>query len=441
MMRKKGDFPDRRYPGRLPTERGRGDEQRIGGKNLCGRLIALGKEGGVLQERGEERVFRWAGEPPEVREGEILSLRCWQENGELLAERLQTLVPVANPWEGKGDWGRFNRNQGRVGQNMLIRDLTIRGIRDFFQRRGFVEVETPAMVREPGQEAHLQLFETAYCIPGKADSRFLISSPEHHMKRLLGSGFERIFQICRCYRNGESSETHSPEFTMLEWYRAYASYEEIMMDAEELVVQVSREVGGKGEIERGGKRIGLEGPWQRFSVEKAFSEFAAIELDMCESVEEFREKAMGLGYGSVGEEDSWEDIFFKILLEKVEPALSRVGPVFLLDYPARMAALAKLKEANPDWAERVELYIGGMELANGFTELNDPREQRQRFNEERKRRLMAGNFPLPLDEEFLTMMEQGMPPAGGMALGVDRLVMLLAGAETIAEVIAFPFES
>lgn len=440
MVRRKGDFPDRRYPGRCPASEREGDEKRTGEGNLCGRLIALGREGGVLQEKGKERVFRWAGEKPEVRKGDILSLRGWRDKGELLAEHLQTLVPVSNPWKEGGDWGRFNRDEGRLRQNMLIRDATIRGIREFFQGRGFVEVETPAMVREPGQEAYLQLFETSFCLRGKADPRFLISSPEHHMKRLLGSGFERIFQICRCFRNGESAETHSPEFTMLEWYRAYASYEEIMVDAEELVVHVSRVVGGKGEMERGGERIDLELPWRRFSVEKAFSEFAGIELGVCESDEKLRGKAIGLGFGSVREEDNWEEVFFKILLEKVEPALSRVGPAFLLDYPARMSALAKLKQANPDWAERVELYIGGMELANGFTELNDPREQRQRFDEERKRRLRAGNSPLPLDEEFLTMMEQGMPPAGGMALGVDRLVMLLTGAETIAEVIAFPFE-
>ena len=437
MVWEKDDFPDGRYPGRCPSLEG--DEQQTGGGNLCGRLIALEKEGGVLQERGRKWVFRWAGERPEVKEGDILALRVRQEEGELLAEHLQTLVPVANPWEG-GDWGRFNRDQGQLRKNMLIRDVAIRGIREFFQRRGFVEVETPTMVREPGQEAHLQLFETAFCVPGKTDPRFLISSPEHHMKRLLGSGFERIFQVCRCYRNGESSETHNPEFSMLEWYRAYASYEEIMTDVEELVVHVAREVRGKGEIVRGGERINLELPWQRFSVEKAFREFAGIELGVCESDEVFKKKAIGLGYGSVGVEDNWEEIFFKILLEKVEPALSRVGAAFLLDFPARMAALAKLKKENPDWAERVELYIGGLELANGYTELNDPREQRQRFHEERKRRLKAGNSRLPLDEKFLTMMEQGMPPAGGMALGVDRLIMLLTGAETIAEVVAFPFD-
>lgn len=259
------------------------------------------------------------------------------------------------------------------------------------------------------------------------------------MKRLLGAGCERIFQLGRAFRNGERSALHNPEFTMLEWYRAYASYEEIMGDVEELVAAVSREVRGTTLLEYQGRRVNLRPPWRRLTVREAFGEFAGLDLDLGASAEEFRRQARDT-CPSVDTEDTWEEIFFKVLLDRVEPGMAAAGrPVLLKDYPASMAALAKLRPVD-QVAERVEAYVAGLELANGFTELNDPREQRQRFMEERRKRAAIG-YPLhPVDEDFLQMMELAMPPAGGMALGVDRLVMLLADAGRIDEVIAFPFD-
>ena len=315
----------------------------------------------------------------------------------------------------------------------------LKEIRVFFNNREFLEVETPALVWAPGQEAYLQLFETEFQ-GGKDRKRgYLITSPEHHMKRLLGGGEDRIFQICRCFRNGERSGQHNPEFTMLEWYRAYASYEEIMVDVEELVVHVARTIRGAGVIPYQDKGLDLEKQWPRLTVFEVFRKCAGIDLRNCTTPEVFRCLAVDLGYESVTVEDSWEDVFFKIFLEKVEPYLDPLGPVFLQDYPARLAALAKLKQEDPEVAERVEVYVAGLELANGFTELNDPLEQRQRFLEEQQKRRQAGYPVHPLDEAFLAMLEQGMPPAGGMALGIDRLVMLLADAASIDEAIAFPF--
>ena len=322
-------------------------------------------------------------------------------------------------------------------KNLELRAAILRQTRAFFAARGFLEVETPLLVRAPGQEAHLELFRTEFSGTAPLPC-FLISSPELHMKRLLGSGFERIFQVCRCFRNNERSPLHNPEFTMLEWYRAHAGYEEIMEDAEELVAQVCRQVLGTTRICRQGRAVELAPPWGRLTVRQAFAACAGIDLDACAGAGEFRRQAPR-ACPSLDSRDSWEEIFFKILLEKVEPALAARGPVFLKDYPAGMAALARLKEEDRRVAERVEAYVAGVELANGFSELNDPREQRQRFAAERHKRRERG-LPLhPLDEEFLRMMEQGMPRAGGMALGVDRLVMLLAGASSIDEVLAFPF--
>ena len=259
------------------------------------------------------------------------------------------------------------------------------------------------------------------------------------MKRLLGDGWERIYQICRCFRNGERSDRHNPEFTMVEWYRAYASYEEIMEDVQALVGHVCQAVLGDRELVYNRLQIDLRPPWERLTVREAFARYAGLEDIQWRDKQDFEHRVRELGCDSVAEDDSWEDIFYKLLLEKVEPALAERGPVFLVDYPANMAALAKLKEGDDSVAERVELYIGGLELANGFTELNDPAEQHQRFIDERQRRLEAGYPAHPLDEEFLEMLERGMPPAGGMALGIDRLVMLLADAQELDHVVAFPF--
>jgi len=383
--------------------------------------------------------FRWTGKPTAARAGDIVEVQGRVADGELLVGRMGLLAPFVDSQGRSADGQGWDRDVSARRENLRVRAAALQAIRGFFTARDFLEVETPILVRAPDQEAHLQVFQTEFrgetTVPG-----FLITSPEHHMKRLLGEGFERIFQVCRCFRNGERSATHNPEFTMVEWYQAYASYEEIMDDVEGLIAHVARRVRGTGEIQYQGTSLHLETPWKRIDVRQAFRAHAGIDLHACEGVEELRRQARALGHRSVTPEDSWEAAFFKIFLEKVEPVLAQQGTVLLKDYPARLAALAKLKEDDLRVAERVEAYVGGLELANGFTELNDPQEQRQRFLRERQKRLEEG-FPLhPLDEDFLAMMGRGMPPAGGMALGVDRLVMLLTDAASIDEVMAFPFE-
>ncbi len=431
--------PNPNYPARcLPPEPtggvapAPGDTVLVYGRLLCGDArggLLLGPDGVKFQCR-----WAWVGQPPAG--GAILEVEGRAEKGGVWATRVRVLAPaLARP--RVGEWGEWEEEQARMRRVLALRAQVFAAVRAHFAAAGFLEVETPGMVPAPGQEANLLLFETRYRARQPVDL-CLVSSPEHHMKRLLGAGFARIYQLGRAFRNGERSATHLPEFTMLEWYRAYASYEEIMVDVEALVAGVSLAVRGTTVFEYQGQALDLTPPWRRLSVREAFAEFAGIDLDPEVSLNVFRRLATKCS-ASVDTKDSWEEIFFKLLLEKIEPGMAATGrPVLLRDYPASMAALAKIRPGD-GVAERVEAYAGGMELANGFTELNDPEEQRRRFAAERAKRAALG-FPLhPIDEEFLEMLRLGMPPAGGMALGMDRLVMLLADARCIDEVVAFPF--
>lgn len=229
------------------------------------------------------------------------------------------------------------------------------------------------------------------------------------MKRLLCRGHERIFQICRCWRRDERGRRHVPEFTMLEWYRAHSDYTELMADCEELLAWVARTCRTAGV-----SMTGWSGKAQRITVREAFSRFSGRDM-----------------------EDTVRDgSFDEVMVTAVEPALPRDVPVILLDYPAPMAALARLKPDDPTVAERFELYAGGLELANGFSELTDPVEQRLRFEEANRKRVALDSSPLPLPEPFLEELTT-LPPSAGIALGVDRLVMLCTGAERIDGVVAF----
>ena len=326
-------------------------------------------------------------------------------------------------------------NLNRRRDNIIIRCEVVRTIRAFWEERGFLEVDTPQLVRAPGSEATIEPF----CASGSKAKYYLVTSPEHHMKRLLGRGFQRIFQISHCFRDEETSSTNNPEFSMLEWYTAHHSYVEIMSDVELLVAHVVRTVRGSTRIAYRGRELELSPPWKRITVDEAFATYADIRLESCVRKADFLIAARETGVSSAEQSDGWDEIFFKVFLERVEPALSEVGPVFIVDYPARMAALARLKPGAPELAERVEAYVGGLELGNGFSELNDPLEQEQRFSAEREKRRVAGNPIYPMDSEFLDMMRRGMPPAGGFALGVDRLCMLLTDSAAIDEVVAFPF--
>jgi lysyl-tRNA synthetase class 2 len=282
----------------------------------------------------------------------------------------------------------------------------VHAIRDFFVRRGYLEVETPALIPAPAPELHIDAVPVGRC--------YLHTSPELCMKRLLAAGYERIFQICKCFRHGERGRLHLPECTILEWYRAGAEYRDLMTQCEALIRSVARELGFSQILEYQGSAIDLTGPWERITVSEAFRRYAFVTV----------QESMANGR------------FDEVMVEAVEPHLGSPKPTFLYDYPVPMAALARLKPEDARFAERFELYMGGLELANAFSELTDPEEQRTRFQQEKARRMELGKETYPLPEKFLAALDL-MPEAAGIALGIDRLTMIFSDRATIDEVVAF----
>ncbi len=315
---------------------------------------------------------------------------------------------------------------------LVARDQMNRTIRDFFHQQGFIEVETPNLVPSPGTDVHLEAFKTHFTGMGQVDAAhlYLHTSPEFQMKRLLVAGMEKIFQICKVYRNGEWTAAHNPEFSMIEWYRAYADYGPIMDDVEALV----RRVLGGGMLEVGAVSVDLDAPFERLTVQEAFVRHAnGLDILEADTAQKLRQEASARGLGELSEGGDWEDLFHELMLTHIEPHLGHQWPTFLVDYPRALAVLSRVKDDNPAVAERFELYIAGVELCNGFTELNDPIEQRARFAEDLQRRVQLGYDPYPMPEGFLSALEEGMPPSGGVAVGLDRLLMLKLGIDEIGQ--------
>jgi len=291
-------------------------------------------------------------------------------------------------------------------RNLLLRARMIQSIRAFFIEREYLEVETPQLISALAPEVHIEAI--------RAGSGYLHTSPELCMKRLLASGFPKIFQISRCFRESERGDLHLPEFSLLEWYRTDIDYKALMNECEALIRFVSQRLDMAGKIPYRANEIDLKRPWERVSVKTAFDQYGSISL----------ERALE------------ERCFDQIMVEEIEPNLGTIRPTFLYDYPASLAALARLKPGNRALAERFEIYIAGLELANGFSELNDPVEQRARFERELQIRDAEGKETYPMPERFLRSLEH-MPDAAGIALGVDRLAMLFSGALKIDEVVSF----
>jgi elongation factor P--(R)-beta-lysine ligase len=342
--------------------------------------------------------------------GDLLVLEGVYDGQTLCDALVLERTPCPEP-RGDGDLARFAW-QG-VGRNLSARARALAAVREYFAREHFLEVETPLRVPAPGVDLHLD------AIP--AQGGFLITSPELHMKRLLAAGFPRIFQLARASRRDELGRLHEPEFSMLEWYRAFAGLPEMLADTEQLLRRVAERVSGEARLFGAtGQRYELASPFQRITVREAFREHAGIA------------DAVDLAHTD-------EARYFELLVAVVEPGLAREPrPLFLWKYPANQAALARLSAEDPSVAERFELYVGGVELCNGFDELTDPNEQRLRFEQDSARRAAEGRVTYPTDERFLAGLGSGMPRAGGNALGFDRLLMLATGARELGDVIAFP---
>ena len=318
-------------------------------------------------------------------------------------------------------------------------------LRDFFATRDFAEVETPALQVSPGLEPHLKAFATTLEDPFGGDDRpmYLHTSPEFAMKKLLGAGEPRLFQFARAFRNGERSPTHHPEFTLLEWYRAGATYCDLMTDCRELFAACAAALPDS-RLNWQGKNCDTRAEWRFLTVAEAFTQYCGIDL-LVTAPDPLAPDAALLAAAAKNKldmtfspEDRWEDIFFKIFLARIEPELGVGAPTILYDYPLSMAALSRVHGEDSRLAERFEVYVCGLELANGFSELTDGAEQRRRFEADMdlKQRLYGARYPI--DEDFLEALDAGMPESAGIALGFDRLVMLFAGAAHIEDVLWAP---
>lgn len=314
-----------------------------------------------------------------------------------------------------------------------LRSRTIRLIREFFWSHDFLEMETPAILRLPGQEPYLSPMKvTIHDERGRAYDGYLHTSPEYTLKKMLGAGFEKIFSLCKVFRDHESfGGTHNPEFTMIEWYRAHENFYAIMDDVEQLFQFL---------IERLGEhfRVSLVRfqEWERLHMRDAWQRYAGVNLDDYLA----REAMFGLcqkkGFNPRPDEP-YEDLFYRIFLNEIEPQLGKDHPVILHHYPAPMAALSRLSPDDPRYAERFEVYVAGLELANCFGELTDPLEQRKRLEKERADRAQAGKDVYDIDLEFIEALKT-MPPSAGIALGIDRLVQLFASCQNIDDVLSLP---
>lgn len=363
----------------------------------------------------------------------------------------QSLAPASSsgPSPRAAPWWRDDFLAQRL-PHLAVRNKAAAALRIWFAGQGFVEVETPALQLSPGLEPQLRAFATRLYEPFEENvdgqTLYLHTSPEFAMKKLLAGGMERIFQLSKVWRNAERSALHHPEFTMLEWYRAAAGWREAAADCEGLVraalAAVPDEAGALPRLNRGAVLCDATGDWDYLSVAAAFEKYAGIDLLPTIAKPDRPDRtalAKAAAHAGVrtAESDAWEDIFHRIMLEKIEPLLGADVPTVLYSWPAPLAALARIDPDDARLAERFEIYVCGVELANGFGELTDADEQRRRFEAdiEKKRTLTGETYPI--DEDFLSALA-AMPEATGVALGFDRLVMLMTGAARIEDVLWAP---
>lgn len=341
------------------------------------------------------------------------------------------------------EWWRPDRFAAR--RSRLDRRGRILGaVRSFFAARGYVEVDTPALQVSPGLEPHLRAFKTLLHDPrdGQTAGRYLHTSPEFAMKKLLVAGMPRVWQFAHVFRDGERSATHHPEFAMLEWYRVGASYHDLMDECATLIGTCQAAAGAEALV-WSGRAADARQPWQRLSVAEAFEVYCGIDLlstapdPLAPDVERLAAAARHLGIAPHPGDD-WEALYFRVFLERIEPVLGLGAPTILYDYPLSMAALSRRSLGDPRLAERFEVYVCGLELANAFSELTEAGEQRRRFVADQAKKQALYGETYPVDEDFLAALDYGLPPCAGIALGFDRLVMLATGAADIEEVLWAP---
>jgi lysyl-tRNA synthetase class 2 len=358
------------------------------------------------------------------------------EDFTLLAKSLQ---PLPEKWHGLSDVEIRYRQRyldlianAEAREIFRVRSQVITAIREFLQRRGFLEVETPVLQPSAGG-ALARPFTTHH---HALDQDFYLRiALELHLKRLLIGGFDRVYELGRIFRNEGVSTKHNPEFTMLESYEAYADYNDIMKMVEAMVSEVSQRVLGTSQVKFGEETIDIKPPWPRLELRQAIIKYSGIDFEDYPDARSLRAAMQKLKMEVDPQKDRGK-LIDELISTFVEPKL--IQPTFLVDYPVEMSPLAKTKPDNQRLVERFEVFAGGMEIANAFTELNDPLEQRERFLRQQKGRKTKAEVEEVIDQDFLLALEYGMPPAGGLGVGIDRLVMVLTGQQSIREVILFP---
>ena len=422
-----------RVAGRLAARRGQGKMAFLDLVDRSGRIQLQAR----VDELGQERMDRLLGLDLgdligidgvafSSRRGE-LTLRV--EDFTLLAKSLR---PPPEKHHGLTDVEtRFRRRELDLIANEEARELfitrarVIAAVRRFLDAEGFIEVETPVL-----QPLYGGALARPFTTHHNALNRefYLRIATELYLKRLIVGGLERVYELGKDFRNEGVDTTHNPEFTMLEWYEAYADYEDIASRCERLVAYVASEVGYDGPFD-------FTPPWRRERLPKAILDRTGIDIMELSTTEQLAQSMAARGL-PVKSDDTWPQLVDELLSKHVEPTL--IEPTFLLDYPVSLSPFAKRHRSIPGLVERFEAYVGGMEIANAFTELNDPDEQRRRFEEQRALAGAGDEETQPYDEGFLEALEQGMPPTGGIGIGIDRLVMALTGRRSIREVVLFP---
>jgi lysyl-tRNA synthetase class 2 len=371
---------------------------------VVGRVLAAGDGLLVLWTMGQ--ATKVTAQPSACKAGDFVQVNSPKGDVRIIWSHPTGEWPPATPhtsrYLNQHQWGR-----------LMARAQILERTREHFRLAGFLEVETPTLVQSAGTEVHLDPVpaQHTHSPGGHAETHYLITSPEYHMKRLLGLGSPPIFQICRVFRDGERGGHHRPEFTMLEWYRPWVGYERLMTDCEAWI----RSLTNVKTLTYQGHQLDLTPPWPRMSFRAALAHYASGETP----AETEPEKLLTL------------------FVDRVEPHLGKTQPVFLTEFPISLASLARPKPTDPTVAERFELFAGGLELGNAFSELVDAEEQELRCIAENQTRAGTGKETMPLDRDFLTALKEGVPPSSGIAVGLDRVIMLMLNASTIDDVLAF----
>ncbi len=360
----------------------------------------------------------------------------WVAEFTLLAKSLQ---PLPEKWHGLSDVDKRYRQRyldlianAEAKEIFRVRSQVIAAIREFLNQRGFLEVETPVLQPLAGG-ALARPFTTHH---HALDQDFYLRiALELHLKRLIIGGFDKVYELGRIFRNEGISTKHNPEFTMLESYEAYVDYQDVMKMLERMVSLIARKIMGRYEIEFGDNNLNFKPPWQRLELRQAIIKYSGIDFEQYPDADSLRAEMLKLKMEVDPQKDRGR-LIDELISTFVEPNM--IQPTFLLDYPVEMSPLAKTKPGNQRMVERFEAFAGGMEIANAFTELNDPIEQRERFLQQQKERKPEDETTETIDQDFLLALEYGMPPTGGLGVGIDRLVMLLTGQQSIRQVILFP---